>query len=446
MGMVENFGDLLATTKRTRRGNLFEGKKTEKWARNTIVITVDDLVKYRAELDEKRAPEGTRRNKISVYNKFLNYLTEIKGAQVLGKKRLTIEARELAEMFTREGETKNQHTTRVFILYTREMLERIVFGYHNRSLYEHIPREVFNYNNYLSGGIATKRDLDDLLEAFEKIESEKAVTAEQVRDGLAWLNLLYEEKVLKRKMSKRLWDKLKIAYLIIAFTGARSTEVLKLKFKTGKGKKMIDLEKGIMFLVRNKVARTGKRSGVTFVFLHPLLSEELRSFRKHYQENELFGWSSLDKIIYDYFTPSHRFNKEEFKKLQEKYPFLRKYGYNEQIIGVRALRKFVDNFLEVRAFELAEKELRGYYSFDERHRHYNKLKNLILGRVEGIDYIHYDSLLKNKKLFRQVRKLYDSMFEGFEEALMPELGLVVDDYTYEKFFGSGGMNTASASE
>lgn len=228
------------------------------------------------------------------------------------------------------------------------------------------------------------------------------------------------------------------------FTGARGSEINDLQFQVevdGELINQIDTKRGIIYFHRKKLKEDATKS-FTPIFVHPLIIEELKIFKRLYlvdPTEPLFGYYSIDKIFQRYYTPQRAFvSKKKLEKLYENNSWLQKYPPNRPILSMRAIRKYVDSYLQARMFELADKGIgtslfgKGFVGLDNMRRY----KNYYLGRAEGVDFLHYISITEDPRYFMRYKKFTKRIFDGLVDKLMPELSYVVHRETLSKVYGT----------
>jgi len=423
----------------------------------SISISIEDIEKYKIELLDKKKRgklrEGTYSNRSTSINNFVEELLKLKNldkSMITQQTILKITASDLYEIFKKWYETHSEHTFRVYVNGVKIALEDILFK-NNILLSRRIPPEVFNYKLYyrnLSKSAKVKKG--DKLKSFSQYEKYKAVSPQRIKNAYTWLNVLMKEKVEKNRMHLITWYRLKIALLLLTFTGARSTEIVDLEYnvKTRDGEMIhqIDLKNALIYFIRNKVRDENNHRTVTPVFISEPLLTELKIYKRNFGVNKLFNWKSLDKIIKDYFTPSRKFNEEELKILKKKYTFLQGIPLDKPIVTVSLFRKYLDNWLEQKSLLFLQDQIHSRYATSIQelfggkeglsYIHLNKLKNFFMGRVEGIDYVNYDAFFENRKLFNTMKNLHKWFMRGFLDNLEPEILWVLEPQTIGKLVGS----------
>ena len=76
--------------------------------------------------------------------------------------------------------------------------------------------------------------------------------------------------------------------------------------------------------------------------------------------------------------------------------------------------------------------LGGIRLVDELRRY----KNYLLGRAEGVDFMHYISLTEDKRFRRRYKRLTRLFVDSIIDEVMPELLLVLSEETVQRFFSS----------
>ncbi|ASJ17096.1 hypothetical protein A3L04_08455 [Thermococcus chitonophagus] len=246
--------------------------------------------------------------------------------------------------------------------------------------------------------------------------------------------------------------KIRLATLIALLTGARSTEINDLQFELrakGERLKQIDLQRGIIYFHRKKLKADDGRN-FTPVFIHPILIEELKAFKRKYildTTQPIFGCYSLDKQFKHFYTPATAFKKKtQLESIYRRYSWLRKYDPQRPIVTVKMFRKYFDSYLQIRIFELAEENAvrvlfgEGLSALDKMRRY----KNYLLGRAEGVDFLHYISITEDRRYSSKLKKLNKMLIDSLIDRLMPELLYVLNDETKAKFFDMKSVSESKA--
>ncbi|MCA6212779.1 hypothetical protein GQS78_00330 [Thermococcus bergensis] len=85
-----------------------------------------------------------------------------------------------------------------------------------------------------------------------------------------------------------------------------------------------------------------------------------------------------------------------------------------------------------------EKELLPHYlakdfeALDKMRRY----KNYLLGRAEGVDFLHYISITEDKRYSSKLKKLNKMLIDGLIDKLMPELLYVLSEETRTKILSN----------
>jgi len=282
------------------------------------------------------------------------------------------------------------HTFRVYLFYVKYLLEKIL---ERRGEYieEYFRPSIFDPEKYVLGShdYGRKSQASPL---YIELDRKKFVNISHIRDALEYLSII-KHKVDNNQigMSQLTYDRLKIATLLLIFTGARGTEINDLMVAD------FNFRKGYIVFRRNKFKSHPRE---TVVPLHPYLKEELQNFIRDYQlkkDNHIFEWKHFDKIIKHYYTPK-RVLKTEKKKIKLN---KREYPTDKTIITTRMFRKFWDNYAEGRMD--------------------SKYKNYLLGRYVGVDMEHYVSVIHNKRVFNKLKSEYMKVFSDLPRKLEKQL-------------------------
>ncbi|WP_297073263.1 hypothetical protein [Thermococcus sp.] len=416
-----------------------------------VVISLEVIDDYKEKLarrrDEGLLRRGTFRNRSTSLNILLENLFEVKGLDPENPEvdTIKINANDIYKAFQHYIQKRRpaKHTLEVYLESSRICLEEILFNYYGLQLSQTLGLEVFKplfYLNKLSVSVIQEKGKQ--LNEYLKNEQKKVVTDERVKDAIRWTALL-----LQTKRESRTLENLRLALITLLLTGARSSELNDLQFEVllkeeGRVLKQIDLNRRIIYFRRMKIKDSPVRS-FTPVFIHPLLADELRIFKRKFitkPDEPIFGYYGLDKVFYRYYRPNLAFNENILEELYRKNPWLRKYPPNEPIITVSLIRKYVDSYLQERVFEMEGEKLSselfggGLLGLDNMRR----FKNYLLGRVEGVDFYHYISITRDERFSSRYRRFTKMLFDGLIERLMPELLLILSPEVRKKLFGENG--------
>ena len=417
----------------------------------SVVVKLSDFDDYKEELVRLRngghLTVGKFQNRSTAINVFIEYLLKVKEIGP-GTDEITITAGDIYNAFTGFIRERRPavHTLRIYLYSTRKALEHILLSKYNVLLSRTIGLEVFNTEFYISQlSESTFQSKARQLKEYQFNEKSKVITDQQVKDALRWLEILINLK------KTRTVENLRLATIIALLTGARGSEINDLQFQVvidGERLNQIDLKRGIIYFHRKKLRENAIKS-FTPVFVHPVLVEELKTFRRKYLSDPtslIFGYYSIDKMFQRYYAPGRAFKDQ--KTLQNLYrnnPWLQKYPKDRPIIGVRAIRKYVDSYLQARMFNLMDRGIgvslfgEGFMGLDNMRRY----KNYLLGRAEGVDFLHYISVTEDPRYSSRYKKFNKMLFDGLIDKLMPELGRVLDSETIPRSYGLEKSTTKS---
>ncbi|WP_297534622.1 hypothetical protein [Thermococcus sp.] len=411
-----------------------------------ILLDLRDIDEYKEELislrNLKQLSPGTFQNKSFAINTFIEYLLRIKGPIADDNPIIKLTAMDVYQVFSEylkdPRRSKSTHTFRVVVKYTEEALKHILWEKYGISLTRALGDEVFNPNLYLRlVSVIAMRSKAIQLQTHRKREKEKVVSPDQIKLALKWLSVLISERPTITV------EKVRLATLIALMTGARGSEINDLQFitsdDTGRRIKQIDLTEGIIYFRRAKLRRDG--GGVTPIFIHPILVNELKVFKKKYvldPTQPIFGFYSIDKIFTHYYTPKETFrSRKKLEEIYHKYPWLKHCSPDKPIITIKLFRKFFDSHLQNMIYSLVDDGRVDFMNFlsgirlvDELRRY----KNYLLGRAEGVDFMHYISLTEDKRFRRRYKRLTRLFVDSIIDEAMPELLLVLSEETSQKFF------------
>ncbi len=65
-----------------------------------------------------------------------------------------------------------------------------------------------------------------------------------------------------------------------------------------------------------------------------------------------------------------------------------------------------------------------------------RYKNYLLGRAEGVDFLHYISITEDKRYSSKLKKLNKMLIDGLIDKLMPELLYVLSEETRTKILSN----------
>ena len=408
-----------------------------------IVLRLSDFDEYKEELVQLRnmgqLTVGKFRNRSTSINVFLEYLMKVKPIDP-GVDEIKITARDVYNAFNLfiKERRPSVHTLRTYLRSTRKALEHILLSKYDTFLSQALGIEVFDVEFYLSQlSKSTLQRKARQLKEYQEHEKEKVITDQRVKDALRWLGILVNTR------KTRTVENLRLATIIMLFTGARGSEINDLQFQVeidGELINQIDTKRDIIYFHRKKLKEDATKS-FTPIFVHPLVIEELKIFRRLYlidPTEPIFGYYSIDKIFQRYYTPQRAFvSRKKLEKLYENNSWLQKYPPNKPIISMRAIRKYVDSYLQARMFELADRGIgaslfgKGFVGLDNMRRY----KNYYLGRAEGVDFLHYISITEDPRYFVRYKKFTKRIFDGLVDRLMPELSYVIHKETLLKVYG-----------
>lgn len=412
---------------------------------DAVIIMLSDFDEYKEELVKQRQngqlTVGAFQNKSSAINVFIEYLLKTKNPEQTTNGEIKITARDVYVAFNEYIKERRpaRHTLQTYLYYTRKALEHILLKKYNLLLSKTLGIEVFDIDFYLTQlSKSTLRSKGSQLKAFKKKEESKVISDERVKDALKWLAILRQER------DSMAVEKLRLATLIVLLTGARGTEVNDLQFEVRVNEevlKQIDLRKGIIYFHRKKLKADDDKN-FTPVFIHPLLIEELKIFKKKHildPTQPIFGYYSLDKTFKNFYTPNRAFKKRtQLENLYRKYEWLRNYEPQKPIITVKMFRKYFDSYLQDKIFELTGERTvttlfgKGLEALDKMRRY----KNYLLGRAEGVDFLHYISITEDKRYSSKLKKLNKMLIDGLIDKLMPELLYVLSEETRTKILSN----------
>jgi len=413
---------------------------------NKIVLRLSDFDEYKEELVRLRnsgqLTVGKFRNRSTAINIFIEYMDKVNSIN-LEADEITITARNVYNAFNLFIKERRPavHTLRTYLYSIRKVLEHILLSKYDTFLSQTIGIEVFDVEFYLSQlSKSTLQRKARQLKEYQEHEKEKVITDQRIKDGLKWLWILLNTK------RTRTIENLRLATLVAIFTGARGSEINDLQFQVevdGELLSQIDTKRGIIYLHRKKLKGDATKS-FTPIFVHPIITEELKIFKKLYiidSTESIFGYYSIDKIFQKYYTPQRAFTSQKtLERLYENNAWLKKYPPNRPILSLRAIRKYVDSYLQARMFELADRGIgaslfgKGFVGLDNMRRY----KNYYLGRAEGVDFLHYISITEDPRYFMRYKKFTKRIFDGLVDKLMPELAYVVHRETLLKVYSSKG--------
>ncbi len=412
-----------------------------------IILKLSDFDEYKKELVEQRnrgeLSVGTFQNRSTAVNVFLENLLDVKGYPEGDE--IVITASDVYKAFNNYIRKKRPlpHTLSVNIHYTKRALEHILLKKYNTFLSTTLGTEIFNIDIYLGNySPSMMRTKATQLRSFKEKEKSKVISTERVKDGLRWLAILKQ----KRPQSLSV-ERLRLATLILLTTGARASEVNELQFEVigpgGEKLKQIDLRRGIIYFHRKKLKRSDG-TAFTPVIIHPILVEELKNFKQNYvldPTTPIFNRYSLDKQFKAYFTPKLAFRKrKQLEELYDRYSWLTKYDPNKPILTVKMFRKYFDSFVQNQIIEIADGTKNnpaadifgiGIQAFDNLRRY----KNFLLGRAEGVDFLHYISLTEDRRYYSKLKKVNKMLIDELIMTLIPEVLYVLSGGTRSKFFG-----------
>ena len=411
-----------------------------------ILFDLEYLDEYKEELvklrNSKQLSPGTFQNKSFALNTFVEYLLKVldKPPENGSVVKLSAESiyRAFSEYIRDPNRSKSSHTFNVVLNYTKEALRHILWEKYGVSLSRVFGEEIFDPNLYLSMISRTAlRSKAIQLKTYQKSEQEKVVSSERIRAALRWLSILISERPTITV------EKIRLATLIVLMTGARGTEINDLQFVTidesGRKTNQIDLNRGIIYFRRAKLKTdTG---GITPVFIHDVLISELKIFKRRFildPTAPIFGYYSLDKVFTRYYIPREVFRrKKDLERAYSMHSWLRVYPPDKPIITIKLFRKFFDSHLQNMIYELVDNEKLGFMGFlssaqliDELRRY----KNYLLGRAEGVDFMHYISLTEDKRFRGRYRRLTRMFVDSIIDEVMPELLRVLNEETLRRFF------------
>lgn len=423
-------------------------KHSQRGTSTEVVISLDVIDDYKEELVRRRneglLQRGTFRNRSTALNVLLENLFEIKGLNPENPKieAIKITSNDIYRAFMNYVKKRrpSKHTLEVYLESARICLEEILFDYYELHLSQTLGLEVFKPAFYLNKlSISAIQEKGKQLDEYLKNEQRKVVTDERVKDAIKWIDILIHEKGESRTI-----ENIRVAMITLLFTGARASELNDLQFEVflkeeGRVLKQIDLDRGIIYFHRGKIKDSPIKS-FTPVFIHPVLIEELKIFKKKFIVNHaepLFGYYGLDKVFYRYFRPDLAFSETKLLRIYKNNPWLQKYLPKEPIITTSLFRKYVDSYLQERIFEIGNMTLsqelfgQGLVGLDNMRR----FKNYLLGRVEGVDFYHYISITQDKRFSTRYRRFTKMLFDNLIDRLMPEFTLILSPKVREKLFG-----------
>jgi len=422
-------------------------KQSQGGTSTEVVIPLEIIDDYKEELVRRRNEgllrRGTFRNRSTALNVLLENLLEIKGLNPENPNVETIRVTSndiyRAVMNYIKKKRPSKHTIEVYLESARICLEEILFDYLGLQLSQTLGLEVFKPAFYLNKlSISAIQEKGKQLDEYLKNEQRKVVTDERIKDAIKWIDILRNEKGESRTI-----ENLRLATILLLFTGARASELNDLQFEVvledGRILKQINLNSGIIYFHRGKIKDSPIRS-FTPIFIHPVPVAELRVFRRKFivdPTEPIFGYFGLDKVFYRYFRPDLAFGETKLQRIYEANPWLQKYPPNEPIITTSLFRKYVDSYLQERIFELGDDNLSrelfgtGLVGLDNMRRY----KNYILGRVEGVDFYHYISVTQDKRFSTRYRRFTKMLFDGLIDRLMPEFTLILSPEVQKKLFG-----------
>lgn len=420
-----------------------------------VIIKLSDFDEYKEELaklrKEGQLTVGTFQNRSSSINRFVEYLLRVKDINGdVNEIKITTGDVYNAFMELLKDNKISEHTLSIYLYSTKKALEHILLSKYGVLLSRTLGYEVFETDFYVSQlSKSVLQSKAKQLKEYQEYEKSKVITIEQIKDALKWLELLTHIR------QTHTVETLRLGTLILLLTGARGTEINDLQFKVrGDGELIdqIDFRRGIIYFHRKKLKGSALRN-FTPIFVHPVLLEELKQYRRTYQPDPtapIFGRYSLDKIFYRYYTPGLAFrDKRKLKRLYRSNEWLRKYPPDEPLLTIRMGRKFVDSYIQSRMFELADRGIgssifgRGLTGLDNMRRY----KNYILGRAEGVDFKHYISNTEDPRYSRRYKKFTIMLFNGLIDDLMPEIGHVMNPRVFKKLYAAKkhGKNKEEAS-
>ncbi|WP_148883360.1 site-specific integrase [Thermococcus aciditolerans] len=417
----------------------------------SVILKLSDFDEYKEELvrmrNEGQMTVGKFQNRSTAVNVFLEYLIKTKGIEP-GTNEIKITTKDIYNAFTIFIHERRPavHTLRTYLYSTKKALEHILLSKYNILLSRTIGLEVFNPEFYVSQlSKSTFQTKGRQLKEYQLNERNKVISDERVKDALKWLEILIHTK------KTRTVENLRLATIIALLTGARGSEINDLQFQVivdGETINQIDLNRGIIYFHRKKLKEDATKS-FTPVFIHPVLIEELKAYRRKYLPDPtkpLFGYYEIDKLFYNYYTPAKAFrSKEKLETLYQNNKWLQKYPPQKPIIGLRQIRKYVDSYLQARMFELADKGVgsslfgKGLYGLDNMRRY----KNYLLGRAEGVDFMHYISTTEDPRYVARYKRFTNMLFDGLIDRLMPEFGHVLSPEVASKLYGKSSETQAA---
>lgn len=416
-----------------------------------IILKLSDFDEYKEELvrmrKEGQMTVGKFQNRSTAVNVFLEYLIKTKGIEP-GTNEIKITTKDIYNAFTTfiRERRPSVHTLRIYLYSTKKALEHILLRNYDVLLSRTIGLEVFNpelYVSQLSRSMFQTKGRQ--LKEYQLNERNKVISDERVKDALKWLEILIHTK------KTRTVENLKLATIIALLTGARGSEINDLQFQVvvdGETINQIDLKRGIIYFHRKKLKEDATKS-FTPIFIHPILIEELKTYRRKYLPDPtkpLFGYYEIDKLFYNYYVPANAFrSKEKLETLYQNNKWLQKYPPQKPIIGLRQIRKYVDSYLQARMFELADKGVgsslfgKGLYGLDNMRRY----KNYLLGRAEGVDFMHYISTTEDPRYVARYRRFTNMLFDGLIDRIMPEFGRILSPEVASKLYGKSSETPAA---
>ncbi|ACJ16868.1 Hypothetical tyrosine recombinase [Thermococcus onnurineus NA1] len=240
----------------------------------------DFLREYREKYEAGVIAYSTYRNVSFAITRFFEFLVEVVGVQEVYE----ID-RDILQHFFIWAAKKGykRRTLEKLITYVGKLIRRIEMLQLTFLGFE------FNYRAVLGGKGIKRFDSDDL--------DWDAPDAEDIQHTLDELHHRYE----RGELSELVYDRLRLIVLLGAYTGARGTEMSRIKVKH------IFFEEGLLQLFRDKIENEYEK--MTLVPIHPVLSRYLKYYIGKYglsRGDLLFGSSvktggiDIDKYLYRY--------------------------------------------------------------------------------------------------------------------------------------------------